>query len=275
MDQSQTQPTPKSPRPQRRGPRRLTEGNLASTVIAVVSVASLLALWQGLASWYQVPQWLYPRPSDFLHRLVTDAPAILGHALVTSLIILEGFAMGVLFAVPLALLITKIGALQRGLFPLIVALNIMPKSIIGPILIIWLGISPFVAALIVFLMCFFPVLVDAMEGFRAIDRRLFYISRSMGASRWQSFWKVSLPAALPQILSGMRIGIMKAVEGVIIAEFIASNAGLGFMIQRASGFMDVSLMFAGIIAAALVALVFGAGMNLLERLMMPWAVRRP
>src|SRR5690606_16099806 len=140
--------------------------------------------------------------------LITDAPAILGHALVTSLTILEGFAMGVLFAVPLALLITKIGALQRGLFPLIVALNIMPKSIIGPILIIWLGISPFVAALIVFLMCFFPVLVDAMEGFRAIDRRLFYISRSMGASRWQSFWKVSLPAALPQILSGMRIGIM-------------------------------------------------------------------
>lgn len=254
--------------------RRLIRGPLGSALIAVISVSALLGLWQALAVWYNVPQWLYPRPSDFLFRLVSDGPSILYHAGVTSATILQGFAMGVLFAVPLALLITRVDALRRGIFPMIVALNIIPKSVIGPILIIWLGISPFVAALIVFLMCFFPVLVDAMEGFRTIDKRLFYISRSMGASRWQTFWKVTLPAALPQILSGMRIGIMKAVEGVIIAEFIASNAGLGFMIMRASGFMDISLMFAGIIAAALVALVFGAAMSLAERLLMPWAPAR-
>lgn len=255
----------------RPGMWRSLRGPVVSGVIAVASVAALLALWQGLAHWNEVPRWLVPRPSDFLHRLWSDLPQIAGHAWVTSLTIIQGFVMGVLVAVPLALVITRVGALRHGLFPLIIVLNIMPKSVIGPILIIWLGISPFVAALIVFLMCFFPILVDAMEGFGGIDRRMYHISRSMGAGRWQTFWKISLPAALPQILSGMRIGIVKAVEGVIIAEFIASNAGLGFMIMRASGFMDMSLMFAGIIAAAVVALLFGGAMALLERWLMPWA----
>ena len=144
-------------------------------------------------------------------------------------------------------------------------------TVIGPILIIWFGIGPLVAALIVFLMCFFPVLVDSMSGFRLVDRRLFYISRSMGADRWQTFWKVRLPAAMPHIFSGMKIGVVKAVEGVIIAEFIASNKGLGFMIVRASAFMDMTLMFSGIVAAAIVALIFNGAMSIIGQWLMPWS----
>lgn len=241
-----------------------------SILIAALSVAALLGLWEALAVYYKVPLWLVPKPSDFLSRLVTDWPTILRHALATSRTILTGFALGVLVAVPLALLIASVGALRRGLYPVIVFLNIMPKTVIGPILIIWFGIGPLVAAFIVFLMCFFPILVDAMSGFASIDRRLLYISRSMGANRWQTFAKIQLPDAMPHIFAGMKIGVVKAVEGVIIAEFIASNAGLGFMIMQASGFMDMTLMFAGLIAAALVALVFNGGMSILERLLMPW-----
>jgi NitT/TauT family transport system permease protein len=92
----------------------------------------------------------------------------------------------------------------------------------------------------------------------------------MGATQWQSFWKFRLPAAMPEIFSGMKIGVVKAVEGVIIAEFIASNKGLGFMIMQASSFMDMPLMFAGLIAAALVALVFNGAMGVTERWLMPW-----
>ncbi len=230
----------------------------------------LLGLWEIFAVYYKVPVWLVPKPSDFLSRLITDADTIGYHALATSRTILQGFLLGVLVAVPLALTITSIGALRRGLYPVIVFLNIMPKTVIGPILIIWFGIGPMVAALIVFLMCFFPILVDSMSGFGAIDKRLLYISRSMGASRWQTFWKIELPDAMPHIFAGMKIGIVKAVEGVIIAEFIASNSGLGYMIMQASGFMDMTLMFAGLIAAALVALAFNGSMSIAERVLMPW-----
>lgn len=244
---------------------------LSSVLIGTAAVLLLLGLWEIALRFFEVPLWLVPKPSDFLARLYTDRALIAGHALSTSITLLEGFALGVIVAVPLALAVVSVGALERGLYPVIVFLNIMPKTVIGPILIIWFGIGPLVAALIVFLMCFFPVLVDSMSGFKLVDRRLFYISRSMGADPWQTFWKVRLPAAMPHIFSGMKIGVVKAVEGVIIAEFIASNKGLGFMIVRASAFMDMTLMFSGLVAAAIVALIFNGAMSIIGQWLMPWS----
>jgi len=244
---------------------------ITSILSTLVSVSLLLGLWELLIRWLEVPLWLVPKPSDFLGRLITDFPQIAGHAFATSTTILFGFALGVLVAVPLAWMIVSVGTLQRGLYPVIVFLNIMPKTVIGPILIIWFGISPLVSVFIVFLMCFFPILVDSMSGFRAVDPRLYYITRSMGASRWQAFRHVRLPASMRYIFAGMKIGIVKAVEGVIIAEFIASNQGLGFMIMRASSFMDMTLMFSGLVAAAIVALIFNGTMSAAEHWLMPWA----
>jgi len=247
-------------------------GNLVQSVLSpLAAVALVFGLWEWAAIQFDIPLWLVPKPSDFLWRLVSDAGPILGHAWATSLTLAGGFVLGVVVSVPLALLIVSIPALERGLFPVIVFLNIMPKTIIGPILIIWFGIGPLVSVLIVFLMCFFPVMVDAMAGFRQIDKRLLYITRSMNASRWQTFRYVRLPASMTHVFAGMRIGIVKAVEGVIIAEFIASNQGLGFMIMQASSFMDTSLMFSGIIAAAIVALIFNGALSISEHLLMPWA----
>lgn len=176
-----------------------------------------------------------------------------------------------LVAVPLALAIVSFGALERGLYPVVVFLNIMPKTVVGPIFVVWFGIGPLVSVFLVFLMCFFPVMVDAMSGFRAVDRRLFFITRSMGATPWQEFRYLRLPAAMGPIYAGMKIGIVKAIEGVIIAEFIASEAGLGYLIMRASGFMDLTLLFAALVATALVALLFNAVLTASERLLVPWA----
>lgn len=236
-----------------------------------LAVSAFLGLWEILNRAFEVPIWLLPKPSDFLARLVTDFPTIFGHAMATSTTIALGFLLGVLVSVPLAILIVGVGALERGLYPVIVFLNIMPKTIIGPILLVWFGLGPLMAVMVVFLMAFFPILVDSMSGFRAVDPRLAYITRSMGASAWQNFRHIRLPAAMPHIFAGMKIGIVKAVEGVIIAEFIASQEGLGFMIMRASSFMDMTLMFSGLIAAALVALIFNGLLLASERFLMPWA----
>ena len=253
---------------------RLLRSSTKSIVIGLTAVAALLGVWEFVATTLEVPTWLVPRPSGFLDRLVKDRVDIAYHAMATSLTIIQGFGLGVLVAVPLALAISSVPWIERGLYPVIVFLNIIPKTIIGPILIIWFGIGPLVAALIVFLMCFFPILVDGMHGFKSIDRRLYYLSRSMGATGWQCFWRFQLPAAMPAIFSGMKIGVVKAVEGVIIAEFIASDKGLGFMIMTASSYMDMSLMFAGLVAAALVALLFNGMMSLLGEWLLPWKTSR-
>ena len=251
--------------------RRVSGEWLGSLLYAFVSIALLLGAWEAAIRFWDVPLWLVPKPSDFIARLFTDYALIAGHAWATSVTIVLGFLLGVAIAVPLAFLTISFAPLERGLYPVIVFLNIMPKTVIGPILIVWFGIGPLVSVLIVFLMCFFPVLVDSMSGFRAVDPRLMYITRSMGASTWQTFRYIRLPASMGYIYAGMRIGIVKAVEGVIIAEFIASNAGLGYMIMRASSFMDMPLMFSGLIATAIVALLFNGVMGIAGRLLMPWA----
>lgn len=246
-------------------------GRAARFLYPVLAVAAFMAVWEVVVRVEDIPAWLLPKPSDFLGRLVVDHALIVEQAWATAQSIVLGFALAVLVAVPLALAIVSVGTLERGLYPVIVFLNIMPKTVIGPILIVWFGVSQLVVVFIVFLMCFFPILVDSMTGFRATDPRLHYITRSMGADAWQSFRHVRLPAAMTYVFAGMKIGIVKAVEGVIIAEFIGSSAGLGFMIMRASGFMDQTLMFAGLIATALVAMVFNAAMLAAERWLMPWA----
>lgn len=250
--------------------RLIRAGWLWTILNSVLSIVIFLALWEGLIRLFDAPVWLVPKPSDFLGRFLVDYPEIFRNALATSVTLAAGFGLGVVIAVPLALLMVSIGALERGLYPVIVFLNIMPKTVIGPILIIWFGVSPLVSVLVVFLMCFFPVLVDSMHGFRAVDLRLQYITRSMGATPWQAFRYVRLPASLSHIFAGMRIGIVKAVEGIIIAEFIGSSAGLGFMIMRASSFMNMELMFCGLVAVAVVALIFNGLLATSERIMMPW-----
>lgn len=246
-------------------------GRLGWVIYPALAVAVFLGVWEVLVRALDIPLWLLPKPSDFLGRMVVDRVLILEQAGVTSMSILLGFGIGVLVAVPLALATVSVGTLERGLYPVIVFLNIMPKTVIGPILIVWFGVNQAVSVFIVFLMCFFPILVDSMSGFRATDPRLAYITRSMGANSWQAFRHVRLPAAMTYVFAGMKIGIVKAVEGVIIAEFIGSSAGLGFMIMRASSFMDQTLMFSGLIATAIVALVFNGAMIAAERWLMPWS----
>lgn len=249
---------------------RLSDG-ISRSALPIVSIIAFFGVWELAAAVFQIPLWLFPKPSDFLWRLVTDYNLILMHAFATSKTLFLGFSIGVLISVPLGLVIVSFRVLERGLYPVIVFLNIMPKTIIGPIMIVWFGIGPLVSVVIVFLMCFFPVLVDSMSGFRAIDKRLFYITRSMGATSWQTFYYVKIKAALPYISAGMRIGIVSAAEGAVIAEFIGSSEGLGYLIMYASSFMNLSLMFSALVAAAIVAIFFNSAVMTLERLLTPWS----
>ena len=249
---------------------RLRVNWISSLIYPTISVIIFLSIWELLVWFFEVPIWLVPKPSDFLNRFFSDFSTIANHGLATSITIIIGFLLGIFVAVPLALLIVSSDFLQRGLYPVIVFLNIMPKTVIGPILIVWFGIGPLAAVIIVFLMCFFPILVDSMSGFRAVNPKLFFITKSMGATSLQNFYYIRLPSSLQYIFGGMRIGIVKAVEGVMIAEFISSNEGLGFMIMRASSFMDMTLLFSGLIAAAIVALLFNSLLLTIEWLMIPW-----
>lgn len=239
-------------------------------ILPLLTVAALLLLWQGSNAIFKIPLYMLPRPSDFFGEFVRNHALIWRHTVPTGSVIIGGFLLGTAIAIPLALLIVSNRSLEKGLYPVIVILQMAPKTIITPLLIVWLGIGLAPQLALTTIMTFFPILVDSIAGFKATDPRLFYITRSMGASRYDTFRFIRLPAAMPHIFSGLKIGMLSAITGSVVVEYVGSNAGLGYLTLWASSHMDIPLMFAAIIATAFLGFFFNAVLVSLEHVVMPW-----
>ena len=246
------------------------DGRAARLLLPVLTIALALIAWQYAEIRFRIPAYLVPPPSEFLLRFYTDFPDIWRNTFATGQVIVCAFLIGGAIGIGLAYLIVTYSWLERGAYHLIVFLQIIPKTIMAPVFITWFGIGIMPKLALTTFITFFPVLVDSMTGFRAIDPRLYHLSRSMGATRWQTFRHLQLPAAMPYIFSGLKIGTVYAVTAAIVVEFVGSGEGLGFMIVQADGMMDMSLMFAAILATALLGLFFNLAVASLERLVMPW-----
>jgi len=229
-----------------------------------------LAAWQALVDLGHVSDLLLPAPSDFLVRIYSNFDRIYPQAVSTTELIVIGFLAGAIPAVPLGFLIATVPLMQRTLYPFLVFLNVAPKIALVPLLLVWFGFGALPKVIVAALLVFFPIMVDTITGFQSIDPRLFHLSRSMGATKLQTLWHLRLPTALPHILSGTKISIVLAVTVVIVAEFVGSNDGLGYLILRATANHDLSLAFAALFVAALIGLVFSLLVELLERVALPW-----
>ncbi len=236
----------------------------------VLSFAILIIAWEILIDVLKVPEYLVPAPSKFLARLIQSRQLIWTQTLVTAYEVVLGFAAAAIISIPLALLIASVPLLERAVYPLIVFFQLIPKIAIAPLFIVWFGFTVFPKVLLTFLLCFFPVLVDSMTGFKAIDPRLFYITRSMGANRWQTFRYIRLPAAMPFIFSGLKVSIVFASTGAIVGEFVGANAGLGYLLLRGTSYLDTPLIFAALVALSVMGLLFSYIVQGSEQLLMPW-----
>lgn len=243
---------------------------VASIVGPVLSFVVLLAIWEILIDVFKVPEFLVPPPSKFFARLFTSRDLLWAQSLVTSYEVVLGFAVAALISIPLALLIASVPIVERAVYPILVFFQLIPKIAIAPLFIVWFGFTTFPKILLTFLLCFFPVLVDSMTGFKAIDPRLLYITRSMGASRWQTFRFIRLPAAMPYIFSGLKVSIVFASTGAIVGEFVGANEGLGYLLLRGTSYMDTPLIFAALVALSVMGLVFSYLVQGSEYLIMPW-----
>ncbi len=243
---------------------------LAAVVYPVATFTILLLAWQYLVRLFGVPEYILPVPTEFLSKLVESRALIWQHTLVTANEIVLGFLFAAAIGVPLGLMIVSIKALERSLYPLILFFQLIPKIAVAPLFIVWFGFGPFPKILLTFLLCFFPTLVASMTGFRALDERVLYISRSMGATEWQTFRYIRLPAALGHIFGGFKVSVVFASTGAIVAEFVGANAGLGYLLLRATSYLDMPLIFAVLVALSAIGILFSYAVQLLERLFMPW-----
>jgi NitT/TauT family transport system permease protein len=169
-------------------------------------------------------------------------------------------------AVGIALVSSWSRILSLALFPLFVTLNMIPKIVLGPLIIVWLGYGLGPNIVITFAISFFPVLLNTLRGLSAVEPDLLDLVRAFKGSRWQVFTKVQLPGSLPYIFSGMKVAAILAIAGAVVREFIGSERGLGFLMIQVQTFLDPGAMFMAVVLLTLV----GVGVYLitigLERL---------
>jgi NitT/TauT family transport system permease protein len=236
----------------------------------LASFAVLLLAWELLVPRAGIPEYILPVPSAFFERLWIDRALIAEHTLVTANEIVLGFLMAALVSIPLGYVIVSVKLLEKAVYPVIVFFQLVPKIAIAPLFVVWFGFGLFPKVLLTFLLCFFPTLVASMTGFRALDERVLYLTRSMGASPWQTFRKVRVPAALGYIFSGLKVSAVFAATGAIVGEFVGANAGLGYLLLRGTSFLDMPLIFACLVALSAVGILFSYLVDWLEVLLMPW-----
>lgn len=242
---------------------------LRSVLLPVVAAVIVFVLgWKAIVVIGNYPPFILPAPEVVAQRFVsawTDG-TMLPHFMATLTEIIIGFVVGATLAVVIGYLLARSSVAERLLSPYIVAAQATPILVLAPLLVLWLGTGLLPKVVICALIVFFPVAVATMVGIRSVDRRLLELGHSLRATRWQVFRYLELPAATPQILGGMRVGVTLSVIGAIVGEWAGADKGLGVLINLARGSLfDFPLMFATLITIALIAIVLYVLVVLVER----------
>jgi ABC-type nitrate/sulfonate/bicarbonate transport system permease component len=220
--------------------------------------------------------WLDPlfasSPSLIIEKLVDMIAdgSIWPHVLASANIAALGFGLSVLVGVPLGLAMGRSKTIRAVLDPFTTALNASPQVAFLPLLIIWLGIGLSSKVALVFLGSFIIMVVNTETGVAQVDRRLVETARSFMANERQILMKIVLPAALPYIIAGMRLGIGRALVMVVVAEIYAATKGLGYLIFQAGGLYDTAQVFVGVVILAAAGVLLNAFLRWLEKRLAPW-----
>ena len=240
------------------------------TLLPPLTFVAMVGLWWAAVEAFKIPAYLLPGPGSVFMRLVTDAGVLWGHSKITLSEILLGFGLTLATAIPLGLLIALSPLAKQLVYPPIMLMQLVPKIAVAPLFLVWLGFGIESKVLLTVLLTFFPLLLASISGFQILDDRLLYLTRSMGATGWQTFRYLRFPAALPVIFSGMKTSATIAATAAIVAEFVGSNSGLGYVLLRATSTMDIELVFAVLIVLTFVGIVINYVVEFCEWAMTPW-----
>ena len=247
-----------------------TRRSISVVLEPILWFVGLLIIWQFLVRAFQVPIFVLPAPTDFLADLVEERHRLFVHGLITTKLILYGFVAGSVPGIILGYLIAKYRLAEQVLYPIVVFIQGLPKITLAPLMLVWFGFADTPKVILTALITFFPVLVDSVTGFKSIDPRQYYLSRSVGASWWQTFRLFELPSAAPSIFSGLRITIVNAVTVVIVVEWLNSQNGLGYLVLRAMDGTNTPFLFAILFVASLIGVLLSFGVAFLELALLPW-----
>lgn len=239
---------------------------------AFVSLVAALLAWWLVSRLAGLPAFILPSPGQVAARFwkaLSDG-SLLVHAAVTLAEILLGLLAGTGAAVTLGYAVAKSRLFERLVAPYLVATQAIPIVAVAPLLVIWFGPGMFSKVLICALIVFFPVLVNTVVGVRAVPGALYDLMRSLRATRRQILTRLEVPAALPVLLGGLRVGATLSVIGAVVGELVGADKGLGFLVNAARGQYDTALVFVAVFTLVGLALVLYGIVSFLERKLLIW-----
>lgn len=242
-------------------------------VLPWLTLGLMLLTWEAACWAFDIPEFVLPRPSRVAVVLVQTWSAIWFHAWHTLLTTLAGFAIAVVVGVVLGVVTGSSQLAYLSLYPLLIGFNSVPKVALVPVMVVWFGIGTVPAVLTAFMLSFFPVAVNVATGIATLEPELADLLRSLGASRLDILLKVGLPRSLPYFFASLKIAITLAFVGSVIAETLASNQGIGTLVEQASANFRIPLVFAGLFVVASMGIAMYAIFAAIERRMTGWATR--
>ncbi len=243
-------------------------------MIPTVTLALFLVIWEGVVLAFHIPKFVLPAPSIVFRSLWQWGRIIAWHSGQTLYTTTLGFAGAVLVGLFLGWIVGFSALVYKAVYPMLVAFNSIPKVAIVPILVIWFGIGTIPAVLTAFLISFFPIVVNVATGLATLEPELRDVLRSLGATPFQIFRKVGLPRTLPYFFGSLKVAVTMAFVGSVISETVASDRGIGYLMIAASSRFDVPLVFAGLVAIAVMGVALYALAAALESRLTSWAYRR-
>ena|ERR1700677_2081323 len=259
-------------------PKRLTlNGRYADGFITATLflIALVLAEWGSQAG--LISSFVLPAPSAVavvLFEGIRDGLFIGGIASTLSSTV-SGFTIAAVLAFAIGGTLVAFPRLENIFYPFIVAFQALPKIAIAPLVIIWLGLGSTSKIVIVIIVCFFPILVNTMQGLRLRERERQELAMALGASKWQIFRYIRLPASLPYVFAGLRVAAVFALIGSITAEFVGSRSGLGVMLIEQKAIFNVPAVFAILLILMVIGLLLNGLMTLGEKKLTFWAQESP
>jgi ABC-type nitrate/sulfonate/bicarbonate transport system permease component len=233
-------------------------------------VLGFFLMWEAFVRLVGIPFYILPAPSGIFQRVSLDYELLFQHTLTTLIEVLVGFVVAFILGVSLALFIFYSKTLERALYPLIIASQTIPLFAIAPLLILWFGYGLAPKVIVAVLIAFFPIVVNTVDGLKSADEDMINLLRVLEAKPHQILLKVRIPAALPFVFSGVKIGITLSVVGAMIGEWVGAMSGLGYLMLRANAMLKTDLVFAAMLWLSALGVLLFALVSAVEWLTLPW-----
>lgn len=247
-------------------------------VLAPTLLIVLLLVWQYGVVLLDVPTYILPPPSDVAVALWRGLDAGIFsrggywmHTGVTLSEVLLGFVIGSTAGLVLGTIISQVRIIEATFSLFLVAIQSLPKIALAPIIVLWFGFGLTSKVVIICLLTFFPLLVNSMAGFRAVEPERIELMRAIGANGWQMFWKVRLPSAMPYIFAGLDMAAVFAVVGAVVGEFVGAQRGLGVLILSMNAAMDTAGTFSVFIILSLIGVLLHGVLKIISRRVLFWS----